>query len=167
MRSLHHENVVACYGCVQVTDETGRSNVQFVLEYCPRGTLREHIRLGQYNAMQAFIWLLDVAQGMAYLHHDACPGVHLAHRDLKPENVLISEIGHAKIADFGLAKVVEIVEGSSHVNSRRPSIRVVTASRDNGRSLKHSEQQAPAHLGVDGSPPLPRPRGRWRPATMW
>ena len=41
--------------------------------------------------------LLDVANGMAYLHQNS-----IYHRDLKPENVVVTEDGNAKIIDFGL-----------------------------------------------------------------
>ena len=42
----------------------------------------------------------EVAEGLDYAH---CQGV--VHRDVKPSNIIISEDGHAKIADFGIAQL--------------------------------------------------------------
>jgi serine/threonine protein kinase len=51
------------------------------------------------NSRYSFFKLaMDVARGMAYLHHN-----HVIHRDLKSENILLDEAGNAKIVDFGLS----------------------------------------------------------------
>ncbi|GIL55286.1 hypothetical protein Vafri_10854 [Volvox africanus] len=46
--------------------------------------------------------LLGVARGMAWLHHH-----NVVHRDLKPENILLDTCANPKIADFGLAAVLQ------------------------------------------------------------
>ncbi|XP_062232348.1 G-type lectin S-receptor-like serine/threonine-protein kinase LECRK4 [Phragmites australis] len=47
---------------------------------------------------------LDVARGLQYLHEEIeGPMIHC---DIKPENILIDSVGMAKIADFGLAKLL-------------------------------------------------------------
>jgi serine/threonine protein kinase len=47
---------------------------------------------------------LGVAQGLAYLHHDCRPPV--IHRDIKSNNILLDTDLEARIADFGLARVM-------------------------------------------------------------
>ncbi|KAF8322231.1 Pkinase-domain-containing protein [Clavulina sp. PMI_390] len=44
----------------------------------------------------------SVCEGLAYIHSQG-----IAHRDLKPENILLTRDGEPKIADFGLAKMVD------------------------------------------------------------
>ncbi len=60
----------------------------------------ELLRLGQLPIDRAVRILLEVAEGLSYAH-----GSGVVHRDLKPANILLAG-GHAKIADFGVAKVM-------------------------------------------------------------
>ncbi|KAI3781765.1 hypothetical protein L2E82_11789 [Cichorium intybus] len=48
---------------------------------------------------------LGAARGLSYMHHDCCPAV--IHRDVKSSNILLDCDFNAKIADFGLAKILE------------------------------------------------------------
>ncbi|MCO5591405.1 hypothetical protein L7F22_045388 [Adiantum nelumboides] len=48
---------------------------------------------------------LDTAKGLEYLHHQSSE--HIVHCDVKPANILLDEDFHAKVADFGLAKLME------------------------------------------------------------
>ncbi len=54
---------------------------------------------------RVFSILREVADALDYAH-----AAGVIHRDVKPANILIGENGHAKIADFGIAKI-----GSQHV----------------------------------------------------
>ncbi|CAO2037445.1 unnamed protein product [Urochloa humidicola] len=57
---------------------------------------------------------IDSAEGIAYLHHYATP--HIIHRDVKASNVLLDSNFHARVADFGFAKLIP--DGATHVTTK-------------------------------------------------
>ena len=62
-------------------------------------TLLEQARLPVSRAIEL---ALEITEGIAYAHDSG-----IVHRDLKPSNIMIADDGHAKIIDFGVAKLVE------------------------------------------------------------
>ncbi|GJP53279.1 hypothetical protein CLOM_g12451 [Closterium sp. NIES-68] len=79
-----------------------------VYEYMPRGSLAQHLHGGQEARLP---WstrvriALGVARGLAYLHEGCVP--RIVHRDIKPSNILLDANMEARIADFGLAKMLQ------------------------------------------------------------
>ncbi|KAH7520364.1 hypothetical protein FEM48_Zijuj08G0136100 [Ziziphus jujuba var. spinosa] len=53
-----------------------------------------------------FTIAVGAAQGLAYLHHDCVPAI--VHRDVKSNNILLDEEFRARVADFGLAKTLQL-----------------------------------------------------------
>src|SRR5256885_1129396 len=72
-----------------------------VLEHLPNGSLEERLKRGSLGDAEATRIATEIAAGLAHAH---ARGV--VHRDLKPANVLFDEEGRAKLADFGIARVV-------------------------------------------------------------
>jgi len=92
---------------VQVFDllsEDGLDHI--VMEYVPGGTLRQALAAGPLPLDSGLRVALLLAQGLAYAHERG-----VIHRDLKTENVLLSPEGQAKIADFGIARLLGETEG--------------------------------------------------------
>ena len=47
---------------------------------------------------------IGAARGLCYMHHDCCPPI--VHRDVKSSNILLDSEFRARIADFGLARML-------------------------------------------------------------
>ncbi|KAK7277801.1 hypothetical protein RJT34_22818 [Clitoria ternatea] len=114
---LRHRNIVRLLGYVH-----NERNVMMVYEYMANGNLGTALH-GEQSARLLVDWVsryniaLGVAQGLNYLHHDCHPPV--IHRDIKSNNILLDANLEARIADFGLARMmiqknetVSIVAGS-------------------------------------------------------
>ncbi len=87
---------------VRVFDlSTQDGNLYLVMEYVPGRTLTDLIAGGPLPAADGLRILADVAEALREM---ASHG--LVHRDVKPGNVLVLPDGHAKLADFGLARAV-------------------------------------------------------------
>jgi serine/threonine protein kinase len=69
-----------------------------VLEYCPGGSLLDHLRAAPIPMDQ--LWRLGRQIIEALI---ACHSHGVAHLDVKPQNILIDKFGRAKLCDFGLA----------------------------------------------------------------
>ncbi|PWZ31074.1 Receptor-like protein kinase HSL1 [Zea mays] len=89
---------------------TGASNF-LVYEYVVNGNLYDAIRREFKAGHPELDWdkrcriAVGVAKGIMYLHHDCSPAI--IHRDIKSTNILLDEKYEAKLADFGIAKMVE------------------------------------------------------------
>ncbi|KAJ3682525.1 hypothetical protein LUZ60_015098 [Juncus effusus] len=101
LQKISHNNLVGFYGYLVFDDEK-----IIVVEFVPYGTLRQHLH-GQFGKVLEFSnrldIIIDIAHGLTYLH-TYCD-TPLIHRDIKSSNILITNSLHAKVADFGLARL--------------------------------------------------------------
>ncbi|KAJ3157321.1 camp-dependent protein kinase catalytic subunit [Geranomyces variabilis] len=78
-------------------------HIFMIIDYMPGGDLFGQIqRLNNLDEPLARFYATEVAMALSYLHSE-----NIVYRDLKPENVLIDVNGHAKLGDFGFAKVID------------------------------------------------------------
>ncbi|RLN03735.1 hypothetical protein C2845_PM13G10980 [Panicum miliaceum] len=99
---IRHKNIVKLWCCFRSGDCR-----LLVYEYMPNGSLGDLLHGGKGGLLD---WparhrvMADAAEGLAYLHHDCAPLI--VHRDIKSNNILLdAELG-AKVADFGVARVI-------------------------------------------------------------
>uniref|UniRef100_A0A0E0HG25 non-specific serine/threonine protein kinase n=1 Tax=Oryza nivara TaxID=4536 RepID=A0A0E0HG25_ORYNI len=109
---VHHRNLVSLIGfCYEQGEQ------MLVYEYISNGTLRENLTgSGTYLDWKKRLRIaLGSARGLAYLHELADPPI--IHRDIKSTNILLDNNLKAKVADFGLSKLVADTE-KGHVSTQ-------------------------------------------------
>ena len=94
---LSHPNIVSIYD----VGVTGKDNY-IVMEYVRSSTLKKKILdEGPLELLTAISIAKDIANGLTHAHAN-----NIVHCDIKPHNILMTEDGHAKITDFGIARAV-------------------------------------------------------------
>ena len=95
--ALNHPNIATIH-------EIGASDgVNFIaMEFIDGVTLCDLIHRERMELKKMLRYLQHTAEGLAKAH-----AAGIVHRDLKPDNIMITRDGHAKILDFGLAKLID------------------------------------------------------------
>ncbi|XP_024995121.1 lysM domain receptor-like kinase 3 [Cynara cardunculus var. scolymus] len=102
---IHHINVVELLGFA-----SGDDHFYLVYEFISYGSLSEHLHDPLLKGHQPLSWTaraqiaLDTAKGIEYIHDHTKE--RYVHRDIKTSNILLDNGLRAKVADFGLAKLV-------------------------------------------------------------
>jgi eukaryotic-like serine/threonine-protein kinase len=95
--ALKHPNIAVVY---EIDEADG---VTFIaMELIEGRRLRDLVQDGSLTLERSLRIAAEIAEGLSHAHKRG-----IVHRDLKPNNILITDEGHPKIIDFGLAKLME------------------------------------------------------------
>ena len=78
-------------------------NYYLIMELCLGGTLYDLIqKRGKLDEFSAKTIFLGICEAVRYIHRQG-----VAHRDIKPENIIVDDVSHVKLIDFGLSEMCD------------------------------------------------------------
>jgi serine/threonine protein kinase len=132
---LHHPHILPLYDSGTLPMPSGRTGLFYVMPYVRGESLRQRLeREVQLPIAESVHIAGEIADALRYAHAEG-----VVHRDIRPENILL-EGGHALVADFGVARALEVAGGE----------RLATSGVILGVPAYASPEQARGDQQIDG-----------------
>ncbi len=98
LAKLNHPRIVSVYDF----GYTEQGLYFFIMEFVDGTDLRRVIQSGELEPSESLAIVPQICEALQFAHEEG-----IVHRDIKPENILLDKKGRVKIADFGLAKLLD------------------------------------------------------------
>jgi len=134
---LNHPNIVTVH-------DFGQANGFFYLlmEFVDGVNLRQAMKVGRFTSSQALAVVPKICEALQFAHDEG-----VLHRDIKPENILLDSKGRVKIADFGIAKLLEMKGNTPAVSpSRAEGIAHKVNLTETGKTIGTPHYMAPEQI---------------------
>ena len=105
--ALNHPNIIHIYD-INTAVSSERALDFIAMELVTGRPVNELVRRKGLPVAEALRYAVQIADGLAAAH-----AAGIVHRDIKPANIMVTEQGHVKLLDFGLAKLTEAGESNS------------------------------------------------------
>jgi eukaryotic-like serine/threonine-protein kinase len=141
--AVNHPAIAQIY---DVDEDAGATFI--AMELVEGKTVRTLVKNRELDALGAVEIGLQVASGLAKAHEAG-----IVHRDIKAENIMVTPDGHAKILDFGLAKLLDPLRGDSDTGSPDDVSRMETLAKTQAGmvmgTLRYMSPEQARGLAVD------------------
>ena len=144
--ALNHPHIAVVHDVGSEPDDGGETVHYMVQEYLEGQPLSATLLPGRLPLRKALDLATEVAEALGAAH-----GAGIIHRDLKPANIFVSEDNHAKVLDFGLAKLTEMatVGPAPDGASRSPTLLGTVAGQVMGTAGYMAPEQVEASGEID------------------
>jgi serine/threonine protein kinase/tetratricopeptide (TPR) repeat protein len=130
--ALNHPHICTIY---EIGEQDGQTFI--AMEFMEGATLKYYISGAPRPLAEVIEWGAEIADALCAAHNKG-----IIHRDIKPANIFVTELGHVKILDFGLAKLLPAGAGNlSAMTTARPAERLTQPGTAMGSIAYMSPEQ--------------------------
>jgi len=138
--ALNHPHIAAVYDIGEHD-----AGVRFIVqEYLQGQSLKALLASGRLPIKRVLRLGTEIAEALGAAH-----AAGIIHRDIKPDNVFVTPSGHAKVLDFGLAKLTELSVASDPNASMSPTLLGTIAGQVMGTAGYMSPEQVEGSSAID------------------